>query len=154
VRIAAGWLGNERDLYVSPNHRVLLRSAAAELNCGHLMVLAAAKDLDGHPQVSRAPMRRAEYLHILLDGHQMVFSEGLATESLFAGAVETGALDAATVTELRGVFRQIGTQPQALGYPALSSWEARLLVQQSRSGMDVTGIARGTGAGMVAPYAA
>lgn len=146
VRIAAGWLGNTRDLFVSPNHRVLLRSAAAELNCGHLTVLATAKSLDGHPHVSRVQMRRAEYLHILLDEHQMVFSEGLATESLFAGAVESGALGADAVTELKEIFPQIRMQPTALRYPALSSWEARLLVRQSCSGVGVAGLTRATNA--------
>ena len=58
VRIGAGVLGNRRDLYLSPNHRVLLRSGAAELCFGSHEVLVPAKALVDGGAIRRVPMLR------------------------------------------------------------------------------------------------
>lgn len=45
---------------------------------------------DGPSQIET--LMRAEYLHLMLDSHQMVFSEEIAAESLFHGAMAQDAL--------------------------------------------------------------
>jgi hypothetical protein len=137
VRIGAGVLGNRRDLYLSPNHRVLLRSGAAELCFGSHEVLVPAKALVDGGAIRRVPMLRADYLHLMLDGHQMVFSEGIATESLFTGAMTQDILDAEALAELRAIFPDIDAVAPELSHMGLTLTEARYLTQgHARGGIE------------------
>ncbi len=89
VRIRAGALGldmPERDLVVSPQHRILLRSDVAERMFGEVEILVPACQLVGQPGISRAETDQpAQYVHILLDHHAIVFAEGAPSETLFLG---------------------------------------------------------------------
>lgn len=128
IRIAAGALGNRRDLYVSPNHRILMRSALAELHFCAPEVLVAAKFLLNDTTIQTAPRRWADYLHILLDSHDMLFSEGIASESLFTGANALDSLGDAARTELLAIFPQHDLERQHLSRRSLTNIESRLLV--------------------------
>ena len=127
IRIAAGALGNKRDLYVSPNHRILLRSSAAELYLGSHEVLVAAKFQVNGGSVCPVPMPEADYLHLLLDGHEMVFSEGIVSESLFTGATALRSLSAEAQAELRAIFPQVDFSRQRLNRRSLTRAEAKLV---------------------------
>jgi hypothetical protein len=127
IRIRAGVLGNTRDLWVSPNHRILLRSSVAELYFGTSEVLVAAKFLVDGAGVSVQPVPRADYLHLLLDSHALVFSEGIATESLFSGAAERGVLDPAAQEELQAIFPDLMVPGRRLCRSSLRRGEAALL---------------------------
>ncbi len=89
IRIKAGALGGgcpEADLYVSPQHRVLVRAKVAERMFGRAEVLVAAKQLlliDGIDYVT--DFDEVEYFHILFDQHEIVCSNGAETESLYTG---------------------------------------------------------------------
>lgn len=89
IRIAAGALGPnapETDLVVSPQHRVLVRSNVAERMFGENEVLVPAKLLLDYPGVSvDEDCAGVTYWHFLFDAHQIVFSDGMPTESLFTG---------------------------------------------------------------------
>ncbi|MGR3271364.1 Hint domain-containing protein [Thalassococcus profundi] len=85
VRIRAGALGNVRDLWVSANHRMLLRGAAAELLFGQAEVLVAAKHLVNDDSIRIVPRAEVEYIHFLCDDHQIVFAEACPSESLYPG---------------------------------------------------------------------
>lgn len=134
IRIAAGTYGNRRDLCVSPNHRLFLRSVAAELHFGAHEVLVPAKFLIDGARVRPAPRLKAMYLHLLLDRHEAVFSEGIASESLFAGAVDQGVLDAAAVADLRVACPEL---VHRLCRPSLTRAETRLLL--AAPGADLRG---------------
>lgn len=85
ILIRAGALGNDRDLRVSPEHRVLLQGWKAEMLAGDAEVLVAAKHLiDGHV-IRRDPVRRVRYVHLLLERHHLIRSEGGWSESFFPG---------------------------------------------------------------------
>ncbi|WP_201722215.1 Hint domain-containing protein, partial [Sulfitobacter sp. HI0023] len=73
--------GTHRDLLVSPLHRVLIRDSLAALLFGEDEVLIAARDLVNDRSVLRKPGGDVTYVHLMFDRHQVVFSEGLATES-------------------------------------------------------------------------
>ncbi len=140
IRIGAGVLGNRRDLFLSPQHRVLLRSPVAELHFGHRDVLVPAKSLVDGARVRPAPMPRADYLHILLENHEMLFSEGIATESLFAGAMAADGLPSDAQAELRAIFPGCETSMPKLCHPALSMAESRYLARRAQAGANVQGV--------------
>jgi len=129
VCISAGALGNDRDLFLSPNHRVLVRSSTAELWYGQPEVLVPAKALVDGVRIRTVPILRADYLHIVLDDHQMVFSEGIATETLFTGTMTQDILDAEAAEQLRMQAPRVHETVQVLSRMALTVREARHLLR-------------------------
>ncbi len=86
IRICKGALGNTADLLVSPQHRMLIKGWRAELFFGHDEVLVAAKHLAvGNDRIHVMSVPEVEYLHLLLDGHQLVWAEGAPCESFDPG---------------------------------------------------------------------
>jgi hypothetical protein len=139
IRIAAGALGNDRDLLVSPNHRILLRSDEAAMCFGHCEMLASAKSLVEGMAIRIQPMRRATYLHLLLDRHEMVFAEGIASETLLAGAITYTILGPDVVADLHASVPWIANATQQMNRPEMTNKEARLLAGCH----SYTGVARG-----------
>ncbi|WP_237763524.1 Hint domain-containing protein [Falsirhodobacter sp. alg1] len=108
IRIRAGALGLNTpatDLVVSPQHRILVRSAIAERMFGTSEVLIAANKLlaiDGIDIVNdTSPV---EYFHILFDKHQVVFANGAAAESLFTGPEAMRAVSPEARAEILHLF--------------------------------------------------
>ncbi len=128
VRFAAGAIGNTRTLHLSPNHRVFLRSAWADLHCGCNEVLVAAKFLINGTTIRRAPRDVADYLHLMLDAHEIVFSEGIASESLLAGPMALRGMDSAAQAELRAIFPELARRRPAASRTCLGRHEARLML--------------------------
>lgn len=111
IRIARDALGRgqpARDLSVSPQHRILIRSAIAERMNGAREVLIAAKHLVGMPGIAvvsdPAPVT---YLHLLFDRHEVVFANGAAAESLYTGAQALRSLGRAAQAEIFTLFPEL-----------------------------------------------
>ncbi|EAQ14862.1 Hint domain-containing protein [Maritimibacter alkaliphilus HTCC2654] len=138
VRLKAGALGNRRALCVSPNHRILIRAAVAEFYYGHTDVLVPAKSLVDDRSIVLAPTRTAHYVHLLFARHEMVFSEGLASESLFTGTMALEALGDEARAELRGLVSETELARMRLNRPALSVSEARALLHLARNGQSAS----------------
>ncbi|SDD27849.1 intein N-terminal splicing region [Paracoccus isoporae] len=89
VQISAGALGPQvpqRSLTVSPQHRILLTRRFDDRAARHDEVLVAAKSLVGEKGVSWAEIGDGvEYVHIAFSRHELIFSEGVISESLYAG---------------------------------------------------------------------
>ncbi|WP_258551987.1 Hint domain-containing protein [Paracoccus versutus] len=89
IRLRAGALGfglPAKDLLVSPQHRVLVRSNIAQRMFGTREVLVAAKQLLAVEGVEIATdLDQVCYIHFLFDAHQIVFANGAETESLHTG---------------------------------------------------------------------
>lgn len=85
IRIAAGALGLDRpqpDLLVSPQHRVLVQGKQAELLFNTPEVLVAAEDLVNDDTVLvDYEIREISYYHVMTERHQVVFANGVETES-------------------------------------------------------------------------
>ncbi|MFV0492278.1 MAG: Hint domain-containing protein [Pseudorhodobacter sp.] len=85
VHIAAGVLGNRRELVVSQQHRILVDGQ--EFGCvegpGEYFI-PAKKLVDGN-RIRLREEGTIEYFHLLLDQHQVVYSEGIPTESFYLG---------------------------------------------------------------------
>lgn len=107
IRIRAGTFGDHRDLLVSPQHRVLVRDSLAELLFGEGEVLVAAKDLINDHSVTRVEGRAVTYVHLMFDQHQVIYSEGLATESFLPGPQTTDLFEQPIVDEICAIFPEL-----------------------------------------------
>ncbi len=123
VRIARHALGNSlpvRDLYVSQQHRVLIASRIAERIFGETEVLVAAKDLLALAGVEVVlPAQELTYIHLLLNGHEIVLAEGAPSESMYLGPQALRVMDGAMQAEVKlllGVTQDVF--PQAAHQPA------------------------------------
>ncbi|SDE32939.1 Hint domain-containing protein [Ruegeria marina] len=88
VVFKAGALGNFRDLVVSQQHRMLLSGWQTELVCGVQEVFAPAQMLVNDTTIRIVPRHKVSYYHLLFAQHEIVFSEGIPTESYFPGAFQ------------------------------------------------------------------
>lgn len=132
VRIARDTFGEHAALMVSPLHRLLIRNEHAELLFGTHEVLAAARDLIDGRNVRQVEGGLVHYVHLLFDRHQVIWSEGLPSESFLPGPQTTHCFEEETVAEICEIFPELDPRTGA-GYgpaarPALKRHEARLLV--------------------------
>ncbi|KRW94575.1 hemolysin [Paracoccus sp. MKU1] len=111
IRIKAGVLGPNTpssDLLVSPQHRVLVRSKIAMRMFGAMEVLVAAKQLLQIDGVDIAEdLAEIEYFHLLFERHEVVNSNGAASESLYTGAQALKSLGRAAREEILALFPQL-----------------------------------------------
>lgn len=98
-----------QDLTVSPQHRVLVSSPVAQRMFGCTDVLVPANKLlplDGIDTIADSP-EGVEYWHILFDAHQVIWSNGSPTESLFTGPEALKAVSPASRAEIEYLFPEI-----------------------------------------------
>lgn len=131
IRIRAGAFGAHGTLKVSPQHRILLRDSLAELLFGEAEVLVAAKDLVNDHSVTVCVGGEVDYVHLLFDRHQVIYSEGLASESFLPGPQTTASFEQEIVAEICALFPELDPQTGA-GYPGaarrtLRGFEAQVL---------------------------
>lgn len=110
VRIKAGALGENTpstDLMVSPQHRILVRSKIAQRMFGTMEVLVAAKQLCQLDGIDTADVSEVEYFHFLFDQHEVVYSNGAETESLYTGQQALKSVSAAARQEIFSLFPQL-----------------------------------------------
>lgn len=114
IKITAGALGPAvptRDLWVSPQHRILLRSKIAQRMFGSAEVLLPAKKLTSMTGISvDQSADYVTYWHFLFDQHEIVYSEGAATESFYVGAQAMKSLDAGNQAEICALFPELAKQ--------------------------------------------
>ena len=113
IRIKADALGQnmpERDLTVSPQHRILVNSKLASRLHGEDEVLVAAKHL---LQVEGVDVEldtdSVIYVHFLFDQHQIVESEGAETESLFTVPEALEAVDSAAGVKILHLLPELAS---------------------------------------------
>lgn len=114
VTIAKGALGNnmpDRDMTVSPNHRVLVADPKVELLLGEREVLVAAKHLLAFPGIEKSKAETLTYIHFLFDRHEVVLSDQLWSESFQPGQQALAGLDKAQRDELFELFPELKSRP-------------------------------------------
>lgn len=111
ITIEAGALGHNlptRDLRVSPQHRIMVKSRIAKKMMEAEEVLVAAKHLlqiNGIDVDKTA--KEVTYVHFLFDRHQIVEAEGAETESLFTGPEALKAVHPAARHEILEIFPEL-----------------------------------------------
>ncbi|MFK7754053.1 MAG: Hint domain-containing protein [Sedimentitalea sp.] len=135
IRIRAGTFGSHRDLLVSPQHRILVRDYLAELLFGEPEVLVAAKDLINDRSVLRQTGDHVTYVHLMFDRHQVIYSEGLATESFLPGPQTTNLFEQPVIDEICSIFPELDPATgEGYGSSArrtLRAFEAQLLMSRA-----------------------
>ena len=133
IRFRKGALANDRDLLVSPQHRMLLSGWQADLLFGVNEVLVAAKHLVNDGSITRVEGGEVEYFHMMFDEHEIVYAEGCQSESFHPGHEGWGALAEETRAEIIALFPQLATEAfRAYGFGArrtLKQSEAKMAVE-------------------------
>ncbi len=131
VRIRPGVVtGLERDLLVSPQHRMLFQGYRAELLFGETEVLVAAKHLIDGVHVTQDEGETVTYIHMMFDEHEVVYAEGAATESFHPGSIGLTAIHDDAREELFHLFPDLRSDVNGYGDTArkcLKRHEADLL---------------------------
>ncbi len=134
VRIAAGLLGAdvpEGDLVVSPEHRILIKGPVALDLFNTPEVLVAAKDLINGTSISvDLRVREVTYIHLLFDRHQVMWANGVETESFHPASASLNALDDSDRARLLATHPSLEFDPHTYGSFArrhLSGSEAAIL---------------------------
>ena len=118
MRIAQRAMGRglpERDMQVSPQHRMLINTSRADLLFGEPEVWAAAMHLIGMPGITRATPGRISYFHILFDEHQLVCADGAWSESFQPGQHTLAGLERGQRQEIFALFPDLSA---GVSYPA------------------------------------
>jgi len=122
ITIRAGALGAglpDRDMIVSPQHRMLVSGWRVQTCFGEDEVLAPARGLlNDHSVLVDHRCTHVDYIHLGLDRHHVLRANGALTESLHAGGMEKSALDEAAREELFAIFPQLRSAPSQWGRAA------------------------------------
>lgn len=136
VLIRAGALGRglpERDLLVSPNHRVLLNNEKTALYFEDREVLASAKHLTDLEGVDAVDTGAISYIHFMFDQHEVVLSNGSWTESFQPGEQTLDGMGAEQRNEIYSLFPELrdidGVKAYQSARRSLKKHEARLLTR-------------------------
>lgn len=138
VRIRAGALNDdepESDLLVSPNHRMLVSGPAAQILFNTPEVLVAAKDLiNDHSITIDHKLREVTYVHLMLENHQIVWANGVQSESFHPANMALGVIEDSQRVALLEAMPNLAYDTQTYGNYArrnLSASEAAILQHDS-----------------------
>lgn len=119
VLIGRGALGDgmpQRDMMVSPQHRVVMTGPRAKLLFGEHEVLVSAAQMLGQPGVSRATPDGISYFQIMFDQHELIRADGCWCESFQPADLKRAGGDDAQRNELLALFPDL--QAPSLQYLA------------------------------------
>ena len=138
IRIRAGAFGIERpdeEFLVSPEHRMLVKGPIARALFNTPEVLVAARDLvNGTTITQDMNAREVTYIHLLLPSHQVIWANGVETESFHPANASLAALTEDDRATLLSGFPELRDDPLAYGGYArrnLSKSEAAILMHDA-----------------------
>ena len=134
VLIRAGSLGfnmPDRDMMVSPNHRMLVSNAQTLLLFDETEVLVSAKHLVGLHGVDIADVREVTYIHFMCDNHEIVLADGAWSESFQPGDATLAGVGDEAREEIFKIFPDLRDDAGLTDYSSarhtLKKYEAQLL---------------------------
>ena len=135
VLIRKGALGYglpERDMVVSPNHRMLINNDKTALYFEDREVLVAAKHLTGLDGIERLHAKSTTYVHFLFDQHEVILSDGAWSETFQPGHQTMDGLGNAQRNEIFELFPELrnggGLEDYHAARKTLKKHEADLLI--------------------------
>jgi hypothetical protein len=136
VMIRQGSLGSglpERDMMVSPNHRILIANDRTAPCFNEHEVLVEAKHLVAGRSVHEVNGAGMTYIHFMFDHHEVVLSNGAWTESFQPGDDTLKGMGHAQRNEIFEIFPELKTATGRESYGAarrtLKKHEALLLAE-------------------------
>ena len=136
ILVRQGSLGHglpERDMMVSPNHRLLVANDRTALYFEEHEVLVAAKHLTGGKGMHSVDAAGVSYVHFMFDRHEVVLSNGAWTESFHPGDYTLKGMGNAQRSEIFDLFPELKTPEGLDSYQVarrtLKRHEAALLVK-------------------------
>lgn len=102
VVIRKGALNNEHDLWLSPEHRIFVYQREDNLGVGRSEVLIKVRHLINGNTVFQKDGGFVDYFQLLFDEHQIIYAEGIATETLLVDPRTRGVLPEELSRELSG----------------------------------------------------
>ncbi len=134
VLIREGSLGDglpERDMMVSPNHRILVSNDRTALHFDEREVLVAAKHLIGGMGMREIDSFGTTYIHFLLDRHEVLLSNGCWSESFQPDDYSLKGLGNAQRSEIHELFPELKAPKEKTRFGSarriLTPAEAKLL---------------------------
>ncbi|WP_204113298.1 Hint domain-containing protein [Shimia biformata] len=138
IRIRAGALGIERpddELVVSPEHRLLIEGPVARALFNTPEVMVAARELvNDHSVIVDHQMKTVTYVHLLLPNHEVLWANGVETESFHPVSASLAALQDSDRERLLRLMPELGQDPHSYGGFArrfLSASEAAILQHEA-----------------------
>lgn len=135
ILVKAGALGNglpEKDMYLSPNHRVLVSNDKTALYFDEREVLVAAKHLVNNKTITQVESAGTAYIHFMFDHHEVVLSNGSWTESFQPGDHSLKGMGNAQRNEIFELFPELQTHEGMVAYQSarktLQETEAKMLL--------------------------
>jgi hypothetical protein len=115
IRLDASILGGDRGLLVSPQHGVFTKIDER----GGTDTLVRAKHLarlkGGKVRVAQG-VKKVTYVHLMFEKHQIIYGNGIASESFYPGPWGLTALERESVFEVLRLFLEIGRLGAETGY--------------------------------------
>ncbi|MFT4959817.1 MAG: hypothetical protein ACI92Z_000894 [Paracoccaceae bacterium] len=122
-----GSIGNTRPIRLSQQHRILIRSARAQLLFGSDEVFVPAKACVNGRNIRIIPCPRICFVQFLLSDHQVLFAEGAECESLFLGDIALNVIRADPDFNILQSHPDTAVKHDTTARPVLTTNEARML---------------------------
>jgi hypothetical protein len=124
------WPGALDDLTISPQHRMLIKGQQAELLFGESEVLVPAIQLIDGKNGVRQKQESVTYIHIMFQQHEIIFANGIPTESFHPASYGVDKLANRAREELFSFFPELRCDPNVYGSTArmvLKASESKVL---------------------------
>lgn len=132
IRITAGALPDlKKDILVSPQHRMLMEGYRAELLFGRREVFVAANHMLDSKFVTVEAREHVTYIHLMFDQHEVIFANGVPSESFHPGSYGVDGMNEQAREELFAIFPTLRSSIGSYGSTArsvLKRQETKLLV--------------------------
>jgi hypothetical protein len=137
ILVRKGALGGglpERDMQLSPNHRMLVANDRTSLYFEEREVLASAKHLVNNRGIHEVEAIGVSYIHFMFERHEVILSNGAWSESFQPGDYSLRGIGNSQRSEIFELFPDLKTSCGLAGYTSarrsLKRHEARLLVEK------------------------
>lgn len=122
IRFSAGALGGDHpEFTVSPQHKIYVEGSKLSTELGIDEALVPAKHLvNGSTVVRDDSCEPVEYFHIMFDQHEVIFVDGVWSESFYPGKYTMSSVSDAMKEEIVFLFPELDTEDTSEAYGDLA----------------------------------